>query len=78
MGILNRLRQRRQDRRERMLQAIRDGHNYGLDIMRAARVGAGSLYPILVELERDGAITNEWENVDPTEWRPRRRLYRAT
>lgn len=79
MGILDRMRQRRQERRERVLQAIRDGHHYGLAIMGHAKVGAGSLYVILAELEREGVITGEWENIDPdTESRRRRRLYRAT
>jgi DNA-binding PadR family transcriptional regulator len=79
MGILDRLRQRRQEGRARVLQAIRDGHDYGLAIMRHAKVGAGSLYVILAELERKGVITSEWEDIDPnTHGRRRRRLNRAT
>jgi PadR family transcriptional regulator PadR len=83
MGILASFRIRRRLRHRvrvhRVLQAIRDGHDYGLGIMRAADIGAGSLSLILAELEREGVITSEWESIDPdAEGRPRRRLYRAT
>jgi DNA-binding PadR family transcriptional regulator len=83
MGILARFRLQRRLRHrlrvQHVLQAIRDGHHYGLAIMEYAKVSAGRLYPILVELERDGLVTSEWEHISPqAEGRPRRRLYRAT
>jgi PadR family transcriptional regulator PadR len=52
---------------------------YGLEIMRAAGVRSGSLYPILDRLEQSGLLVGEWEDVDPrSAGRPRRRHYRLT
>jgi PadR family transcriptional regulator, regulatory protein PadR len=51
----------------------------GSEIARATGLASGSLYPILLRLERAGLLKSHWENVDPSEvGRPRRRLYRMT
>jgi PadR family transcriptional regulator, regulatory protein PadR len=51
----------------------------GAQISRAAKVGSGTLYPLLARWERAGWVTSEWEDVDPSEvGRPRRRFYKIT
>lgn len=51
----------------------------GADIMRAADISSGTLYPILLRLERTGALSSRWEEERPQDLgRPRRRLYRMT
>jgi PadR family transcriptional regulator PadR len=51
----------------------------GADIIRATRIGSGTLYPLLARLSAAGWIVGEWENVDPSKvGRPKRRLYRLT
>ncbi|AGL14925.1 PadR family transcriptional regulator [Actinoplanes sp. N902-109] len=52
---------------------------YGLQIMQATGLPSGTLYPILVRLERAGWVGSRWEDVDPAaEGRPSRRYYRLT
>jgi PadR family transcriptional regulator, regulatory protein PadR len=52
---------------------------YGLDLMKAAGLRSGTLYPILVRLERAGWLQARWEDVDPVRaGRPARRYYRLT
>jgi PadR family transcriptional regulator, regulatory protein PadR len=52
---------------------------YGLDLMRDTGLASGTLYPILVRLERSGWVSGHWEDVDPVaEGRPGRRYYRLT
>lgn len=51
----------------------------GAEMARKARVGSGTLYPLLLRLEQIGWVTSEWENGDPAQLgRPRRRFYRLT
>ena len=51
----------------------------GADIAKRARVGPGTLYPILMRLEEAEWLTSQWEDIDPKEaGRPRRRFYRIT
>jgi DNA-binding PadR family transcriptional regulator len=51
----------------------------GADLMQAARVSSGTLYPILVRLERAGVLASRWEEERPEALgRPRRRFYRIT
>jgi DNA-binding PadR family transcriptional regulator len=51
----------------------------GSDISKQTRMLSGTLYPILMRLERSGWLTSRWEQVDPRNaGRPRRRLYRLT
>ncbi|MFI5936916.1 PadR family transcriptional regulator [Actinoplanes sp. NPDC051494] len=52
---------------------------YGLQLMQATGLPSGTLYPILVRLERAGWLRSRWEDVDPTaEGRPSRRYYQLT
>jgi PadR family transcriptional regulator, regulatory protein PadR len=52
---------------------------YGLQLMQDTRLPSGTLYPILVRLERAGWVRSRWEDVDPvTEGRPNRRYYHLT
>jgi DNA-binding PadR family transcriptional regulator len=52
---------------------------YGLDLIRVTGLPSGTLYPILVRLERAGWLTTSWEEIDPVvEGRPARRYYRLT
>jgi PadR family transcriptional regulator PadR len=53
---------------------------YGLQMMAATGLPAGTIYPIVARLERYGWLESRWE--DPAEHeaakRPRRRYYRFT
>lgn len=52
---------------------------YGLDLMRATGQPSGTIYPILVRLQRSGWVEASWEAIDPRqEGRPPRRYYRLT
>jgi PadR family transcriptional regulator PadR len=52
---------------------------YGLQLMQATGLPSGTLYPILIRLERAGWVESRWEDVDPVaEGRPTRRYYRLT
>jgi len=51
----------------------------GIDLMKTARVSSGTLYPILLRLEKAGVLTSRWESGRPEDLgRPRRRYYRIT
>lgn len=51
----------------------------GAEIGRAAKLGSGTLYPILLRLEQAGWLVSRWEVEDPQVLgRPRRRFYRVT
>lgn len=52
---------------------------YGFEIMQNCHISSGSLYPILIRLERAGWIALEVEDIDPrTEGRPPRKYYTLT
>ena len=52
---------------------------YGLDLMAEAGLPSGTLYPILVRLEKAGWVRAQGEEIDPVaEGRPARRYYRLT
>jgi PadR family transcriptional regulator PadR len=52
---------------------------YGLDLMGSTGLPSGTLYPLLMRLQRAGWLTAEWEQIDPmTAARPARRYYRLT
>ncbi|MDT5030104.1 MAG: PadR family transcriptional regulator, regulatory protein PadR [Actinoplanes sp.] len=52
---------------------------YGLDLMQDTKLPSGTLYPILVRLERTGWVQSRWETIDPVaQGRPNRRYYRLT
>jgi len=51
----------------------------GAEISKATGLASGSLYPILMRLEKAGWLSSEWEAGDPAVLgRPRRRFYRVT
>ena len=51
----------------------------GADIARLTNLHSGTLYPILLRLERAEWLRSRWESGDPSELgRPRRRFYRVT
>ncbi|MBB2947837.1 DNA-binding PadR family transcriptional regulator [Actinoplanes lutulentus] len=56
-----------------------EADRYGLDLMRASGHPSGTLYPILLRLQRAGWVAAEWEQIDPVAaGRPARRYYRLT
>lgn len=50
---------------------------YGYDLMRAAGVKSGTLYPLLARLEEDGLVSSGWAVPQIAGQRPRR-YYRLT
>lgn len=51
----------------------------GSDIARETKLMSGTLYPILMRLEKAGWVTSRWETDDPHALgRPRRRFYQVT
>jgi PadR family transcriptional regulator, regulatory protein PadR len=51
----------------------------GSDIAKQTGMLSGTIYPILMRLERAGWLSSQWESLDPSDaGRPRRRLYRLT
>src|SRR5688500_16617135 len=51
----------------------------GADLMKAARLASGTLYPILLRFEKAGLLTSRWEEQRPEDLgRPRRRFYQIT
>jgi len=61
------------------LLADRSAERYGLQLMQDTGLPSGTLYPILVRLERAGWVESRWEGADPVaEGRPNRRYYRLT
>ena len=61
------------------LLAEPDAERYGLQLMQATGLPSGTLYPILVRLERAGWVESRWEQTEPpAEGRPARRYYRLT
>ncbi len=63
-----------------VLQAIVQGRPYGFEIMRAARLPSGTVYPLLRRLERAGLVTSRWEEAAAArdKGRPPRRYYEPT
>src|SRR6266700_1318183 len=51
----------------------------GADVARATNLASGTLYPILLRLEKARWVESRWETADPRKLgRPRRRLYQVT
>lgn len=69
-----------QDKKLRVLAALMsDKLEYsGAEIEAATKLWSGSLYPILLDLERDGLIVSRWDTEVRYSARPRRRLYSIT
>lgn len=56
-----------------------DEPRYGFDLMERTSLPSGSLYPILIRLERAGWIIGDREEIDSSaEGRPPRRYFRLT
>ncbi len=63
----------------RRLLDANDGRAYGFELINDAKVGAGTLYPMLTRLEGIGWLESSWEDIDPSaEGRPTRRYYSLT
>ena len=45
---------------------------YGYDLMKAARLASGTLYPMLARLEDEGLVTSAWETPGEDIQRPRK------
>ena len=60
-----------------VLQSIAAGVSHGFDIMDAASLPSGTVYPILGRLERAGFVRSRWESqtLAQREKRPPRRYY---
>jgi DNA-binding PadR family transcriptional regulator len=50
---------------------------YGYDLMKAADLSSGTLYPLLARLADDGWLESRWEDSE-LPGKPRRQLYRLT
>jgi PadR family transcriptional regulator PadR len=51
---------------------------YGYDLMRAARLPSGTLYPMLARLQDEGLAESRWEPAGQAGGRPPRRYYQLT
>lgn len=56
-----------------------DADHYGLELMKATNLPSGTLYPILVRLQRAEWLATHWEDIDTSQaGRPARKYYRLT
>lgn len=63
----------------RVLIADPAAPHYGYDLMRAARLPSGTLYPMLARLQQQGLVESEWEpQHHGAGGRPPRKYYRLT
>lgn len=80
LAILCYMRRVRSHQTKLILQVLLDAPEnevYGLEVVRASGVAAGTSYAILRRLEDEGLLDGRWERLDPTEaGRPPRRYYR--
>lgn len=66
--------------RQRILMALLENatkEHVVADLMRAAHVSSGTIYPVLFALEAEKILQSRFEG-DPSGERPRRRLYKFT
>lgn len=59
------------------LLASGDEWRHGYDLSRETGLKSGTLYPILIRLERQEWLEERWED-EPAPGKPRRHLYRLT
>jgi PadR family transcriptional regulator PadR len=53
--------------------------HYGYDLMKAAKLKSGTLYPMLARLQQDGLVNAEWEAPrQDAAGRPPRKYYQLT
>lgn len=63
----------------RVFLADPSARRYGYDLMKAARLPSGTLYPMLARLQDQGLATSEWEpQRDDADGRPPRKYYQLT
>jgi PadR family transcriptional regulator, regulatory protein PadR len=63
----------------RVLLADPAAPHYGYDLMKAAKLASGTLYPMLARLQQDGLVRSEWEaQREDAAGRPPRKYYRLT
>jgi PadR family transcriptional regulator, regulatory protein PadR len=63
----------------KVLTADPSATHYGYDLMKAARLPSGTLYPMLARLEQEGLVESEWEaQRSDAGGRPPRKYYRLT
>jgi PadR family transcriptional regulator, regulatory protein PadR len=63
----------------RVMIADLSAPHYGYDLMKAAKLPSGTLYPMLARLQQDGLVESEWEaQRDDPRGRPPRKYYRLT
>ena len=63
----------------RVFLADVSARRYGYDLMKAARLPSGTLYPMLARLEGEGLVSSEWEaRQDNDGGRPPRKYYQLT
>lgn len=63
-----------------VLQGLARSCEYGLEVIQLTGLSAGTVYPILRRLERDGLVEGLWEDEEAARrhGRPARRYYRVT
>jgi PadR family transcriptional regulator, regulatory protein PadR len=63
----------------RVLVADPAAPHYGYDLMKAARLPSGTLYPMLARLQQEGLVDAQWQDQRPDAGgRPPRKYYRLT
>jgi DNA-binding PadR family transcriptional regulator len=63
----------------RVFLADPQAERYGYDLMKAAKLPSGTLYPMLARLLAEGLVTSEWEAPrGDAGGRPPRKFYRLT
>jgi PadR family transcriptional regulator, regulatory protein PadR len=63
----------------RVLLADPVAPHYGYDLMKAANLASGTLYPMLARLQQEGLVDSQWEDRSPDAGgRPPRKYYRLT
>jgi DNA-binding PadR family transcriptional regulator len=61
-----------------VLAALRDGHAYGLSIIRHTGLKSGTVYPILARMTRAGWVTARREETPAAPGRVARCMYEVT
>jgi len=63
----------------RVFLADTSARHHGYDLMKAARLPSGTLYPMLARLQDQGLVTSEWEPPPAdANGRPPRKYYQLT
>jgi PadR family transcriptional regulator PadR len=63
----------------RVMLADPSAPHYGYDLMKAAKLKSGTLYPMLARLQQDGLVNAEWEAPrQDAAGRPPRKYYQLT